>query len=185
MTITPNPSSDSEAIKAPVEAWREQPSLGKVTFNMKSRATGGVALENKTGPILQNGNPDASRNAKFTLTSDGPVALLVTDTGVSPAEYALKALAGCYAVTLTSLAASRGIQLDKIAMDLNFDIDLNGFLGIDESVRNGAQAIRVDVQLESEGTSREQLNDLVNSLERHSPLHDTFANPVNVSARLI
>src|SRR3546814_19934617 len=160
MTITPNPSSDSEAIKAPVEAWREQPSLGKVTFNMKSRATGGVALENKTGPILQNGNPDASRNAKFPLTSDEPVALLGTDTGVSPAEYALKALAGCYAVTLTSLSASRGIQLDKIAMALNFDIDLNGFLGIDRSVRIGALAIPVTIQLERDGTRREQMKHL-------------------------
>lgn len=185
MTTATKPYLDIDAIKATVEAVREQPALGKVTFNMKSRATGGVALETKTGPIVQNGSPDASRNAKFTLLSDEPVALLGTDTGVSPAEYALKALAGCYAVTLTSLAASRGIQLDKIEMDLNFDIDLNGFLGIDERVRNGAQAIRVDVQLESQGANRDQLNDLVNSLERHSPLHDTFANPVNVSARLV
>lgn len=185
MTTTTKPYLDIDAVRATVEAVRQQPALGKVTFNMKSRATGGVALETKTGPILQNGVPDASRNAKFTLVSDEPVALLGTDTGVSPAEYALKALAGCYGVTLTSLAASRGIQLDKIELDLNFDIDLNGFLGIDESVRKGAQAIRVDVQLESEGASREELGDLVSALESHSPLHDTFANPVSVSARLV
>lgn len=185
MTFSSKPYLDINDINATVEAVRKEPALGKVTFNMRGKSLGGVALETATGALTQNGAADKSRGGKFTLVSDEPVSLLGTDRGVSPAEYALQALGGCYAVTLTSLAASRGIQLDEIRLDLNFDIDLNGFLGIDESVRKGAQGIRVDVQLESENASREQLDELVKALPSHSPLHDTFANPVNVTARLI
>jgi uncharacterized OsmC-like protein len=58
---------------------------------------------------------------------DEPAGLLGTDTGMSPTEYIMQALAGCYTATLTMMAA--GIDLDGIELDLNFDINLNGFLG--------------------------------------------------------
>lgn len=185
MNTSTKPYADINAIRETVEAVRKQPGLGAVTFNMQSKSKGGLALHSETGAITQNGETDDSRHGKFSLTSDEPVALLGTDTGVSPAEYALKALAGCYAVTLASMAASKNVELDSMELDLNFDIDLNGFLGIDENVRNGAKAIRVDVKLHSETASREQLQELVNALPSHSPLHDTLANPVAISARLV
>ena len=184
MTIS-KPYADINAIRETIEAVRKQPQLGKVTFNMKSKSKGGLALETSTGPLWQNDAPDQSRAGKFSLISDEPIALLGTDTGVSPAEYALKALAGCYAVTLSSMAAGKGIELDGLQLDLSFDIDLNGFLGLDEAVRKGAKAIRVDVKLDSDSATREQLEELVRELPNNSPLHDTFANPVAVSATLV
>lgn len=185
MVTSTKPYADITAIKETIEAVSKQPELGKVTFNMKSQSKGGLALGTQSGPLSQNGQADETRSGKFSLVSDEPVSLLGTDTGVSPAEYALKALAGCYAVTLASMAASRGIELDRLELDLNFDIDLNGFLGIDKTVRLGAQAIRVDVNLDSASASREQLETLVKDLPNHSPLHDTFANPVEVTAQLV
>lgn len=185
MTSSTKPYVDFDAMKATIETVRQQPQLGKVSFSMRSQSMGGLALSTQTGPLTQDTAVDESRSGKFTLVSDEPVGLLGTDLGVSPAEYTLKALAGCYAVTLASIAASRNIQLDEIKLDLHFDIDLNGFLGIDSSVRNGAQAIRVDVELASEGTSREALDELVQLLPLRSPIHDTLANPVNIVTRLI
>jgi len=184
MSANTRPYADVDALNATIEAVRERPELGRVSFNMTSEAKGGLSLRTQTGPLTQNGMPDETRRGKFTLTSDEPIALLGTDTGVSPAEYALKALAGCYAVTLVSMAAKRNIQIDQLKLDLNFDIDLNGFLGIDKSVRKGAQGIRVDVTLESENASREQLEELVRELPTHSPIHDTLANPVNIATTL-
>lgn len=179
------PRADIKAINDTVDAVRRQPALGKVTFNMKSHSLGAIALETETGPLTQADQKDESRAGKFSLVSDEPVALLGTDLGVSPAEYTLKALAGCYAVTLASMAASQDIELNKLELELNFDIDLNGFLGLDKNVRNGAQAIRVDVALGSPSASREQLASLVQALPSHSPIHDTLANPVDVQVKLI
>ncbi|MFT0545569.1 OsmC family protein [Allopusillimonas ginsengisoli] len=185
MNSSTKPYVNFDAMKNTIDAVRQQPQLGKVSFSMQSQSMGGLALSSQTGPLTQDTEVDDSRRGKFTLVSDEPVGLLGTDLGVSPAEYILKGLAGCYAVTLVSIAASKDIQLDEIKLDLYFDIDLNGFLGIDPSVRNGAQGIRVDVQLTSEGTSRENLDELVQLLPQRSPIHDTLANPVNIATRLI
>ncbi|WP_323658758.1 OsmC family protein [Pectobacterium versatile] len=184
MCASYKPYVDLEAVKKTKEAVSKQPELGNVTFSMKGKSAGGIAVRVETGALVQNGVADNSRTGKFSLISDEPVALLGSDTGVSPAEYLLMGLAGCYTVTLTSLAAAKGIELDSINLELFFDIDLNGFLGLDDSVRKGAQGIRVDVQLESAGASREQLEELVRELPANSPIHDTLANPVNIATRL-
>ncbi|WP_205927463.1 OsmC family protein [Rhizobium sp. P32RR-XVIII] len=88
-------------------------------------------------------------------------------------------------VTLASMAASKGIDLNGLELDLGFDIDLNGFLGLDSSVRKGAQAIKVDVMVTSETASRAQLEELVRELPNSSPIHDTLANPVKITTRLV
>ncbi len=88
---------------------------------------------------------DRSRSGKFSLQSDEPMALLGSDTAVSPGEYVLQALAGCYTVTLVANAAARGIELSSLDLELECDFDLNGFLGINPGVRSGAQEIRARV----------------------------------------
>jgi uncharacterized OsmC-like protein len=182
---TTKPFADLAAMEATVEAVTAQRELGRVTFTMNSESTGGLTAKTETGPLMQAGVPDESRRGKYTLHSDEPLSLLGTDTAVSPAEYILKGLAGCYVVTLASLAAARNINLDQIRLTLGFDIDLSGFLGIDKSVRKGAEHITVDVELESAGTSQEDLQDLVKALEATSPIRDTLANPVKVTTTLI
>lgn len=179
------PFLNLQALNDTIAAVRERRELGKVSFNMSSHSRGGLAIDTQTGALTQNGVADHSRRGKFSLTCDEPQALLGTDLGVSPAEYALQALAGCYAVTLTSLAAKRQVSLSKLELDLSFDIDLNGFLGIDPSVRKGAQGLRVDVTLDSDDATREELEALVAALPTHSPLHDTLANPVPIATRLV
>ncbi|EFJ97533.1 hypothetical protein HMPREF9540_02399, partial [Escherichia coli MS 115-1] len=37
---------------------------------------------------------------------------------MSPTEYIMQALAGCYTATLTMMAAEKGIDLDGIELDL-------------------------------------------------------------------
>jgi putative redox protein len=185
LTATKKPFADIKAIRETQDLVRKQPELGKVTFKIRGQANGGLAIATQTGPLIQNGQADNARNGKFSLISDEPVSLLGTDTGASPAEYVLQALAGCYTVTLASMAASKGIDLSGLELDLGFDIDLNGFLGLDETVRKGAQAINVDVKLTSDAANREQLEELVRELPNNSPIHDTLANPVKITARLV
>ncbi|SWO87265.1 replication initiator protein [Klebsiella pneumoniae] len=76
------------------------------------------------------------------------------------------------------------LQQCRIELDLNFDINLNGFLGLDSNVRKGAKSIRVDVHLTSKTASREELEALVSEMQKNSPIHDTLANPVEMITRL-
>jgi uncharacterized OsmC-like protein len=186
-TTTPSatrPFADIGEIRQTVDAVTANRELGKVTFTMTADATGGIASSIRTGALIQGGVADTSREGKFSATSDEPVALMGADTGISPAEYILTGLAGCYTVTLASLAASRGITLDEVRLSLGFDIDLSGFLGIDSTVRKGAQGITVDVEIDSPDATRDQLDALIASLEATSPIRDTIANPVKVTTVL-
>ena len=77
------------------------------------------------------------------------------------------------------------LSLGFIGMGKQNGGHLNGFLGLDETVRKGAQAINVDVKLTSDAANREQLEELVRELPNNSPIHDTLANPVKIAARLV
>ena len=176
MSTTIKPSADAAAIHNTREAVRSQPGLGNLTFQMKARSSGGLTVRTETGATIQNGVIDTSRVGKFSNIGDEPAGLLGTDTGMSPTEYIMQALAGCYTATLTMMAAEKGIDLDGI--------DLNGFLGLDSNVRKGAKSIRVDVHLTSKTASREELEALVSEMQKNSPIHDTLANPVEMITRL-
>ncbi|MCM7797992.1 OsmC family protein, partial [Enterobacter kobei] len=126
MSTTVKPSADAAAIHNTREAVRSQPGLGNLTFQMKARSSGGLTVRTETGATIQNGVIDTSRVGKFSNIGDEPAGLLGTDTGMSPTEYIMQALAGCYTATLTMMAAEKGIDLDGIELDLNFDINLNG-----------------------------------------------------------
>ena len=178
MSTMLKPFLDIKVIQETQSAIRTEPELGKVTFKVTGKSSGGVAIKTHTGALIQNKVADKERDGMFSMVSDEPIALLGTNTGVSPAEYILQGLAGCYTVTLASMASNKGIALDSISLDLEFDIDLNGFLGLDPNVRNGAQEIRVQIGLESETTCDEELEALVSAIHQHSPIHDTLENPV-------
>jgi uncharacterized OsmC-like protein len=178
------PYLDPQALAETVDAVRREPTLGHVTFSLEGQTDGGLRLNSQTGALSQAGNVDTSRRGKFKLQSDEPVSLLGSDQAVSPAEYVMKGLAGCYAVTLAALAAQDGIALTRVDVNLAFDVNLSGFLGIDKNVRPGAQQIRVDVAVDSPGTSRAQIEQLVRKLQERSPIRDTLANPVDVVTTL-
>lgn len=186
MTQTPSTLNgvDREALNSTLDAVRKDPHLAQVSFTLGANWTGGCRQSAVTGATRQAGHTIADRTARYTLESDEPAALLGSDTAASPGEYVLQALAGCYAVTFATHAASRGIELSALRLDMEADFDLQGFLGLDEDTRPGAQEIRVTVHAESPNTPREGLRELTELVQRHSPIHDTLAHEVRVSTSL-
>lgn len=175
---------DRDALNATVDAVRKNPSLAQVTFALGADWKSGCRQVATTGDVRQDGSVVGSRTARYTLESDEPEALLGSDTAASPGEYVLQALAGCYAVTFAANAAVRGIELSSLKLDLEVDFDLQGFLGLDESVRPGAQEIRVTVHAESPNTDRAGLEELTAAVQQRSPIRDTLASAVHVRTAL-
>lgn len=176
---------DVSRLHETVAAVRDDPSLGRVSFSLSSEWLGKFRARSQTGPVTQAGKADAARDVSFALASDEPPALLGDDTAASAGEYVLQALAACYAVTFAANAAVAGISLDSLQLELEGDFDLRGFLAIDESVRPGMQELRVNVRATTGNASREQLEDLVRTVEKRSPIRDTLASPVPVRTRLL
>lgn len=85
---------DAEALKDTIDAVRTTPRLGRVTFAVDGSWQGGCRLDAQTAALTQGGERDEKRVAKYEMSSDEPIALLGTDTAVSPGEYVLQALEG-------------------------------------------------------------------------------------------
>ncbi len=175
---------DLDALSKTVDAVRGDRRLGEVTFAVNGTWENAFRLRSETGAVTQGGESDATRAGKFKMASDEPEALLGSDTAASPAEYILQALAGCYTVTLTANAASKGIKLEAFRLQLSADFDLASFLGIAPEQHPGASQVRVNVELEAPEATREELEELVELVQQRSPVRDTLARPVDVVTTL-
>ncbi|MCF1595198.1 OsmC family protein [Streptomyces muensis] len=175
---------DVQALQDITTAVQAEPELGQATLSVNGSWQGGLRLAAQTGAMTQGGERDETRAAKFTMRSDEPAGLLGTDTAVSPGEYILQALAGCYTATLAILASAQDIELKGVQVELEGDVDYRGFLGLDPSVRPGLQQVRVRLHVDAPGTPRERLEELVALVESRSPIRDTLVNPVDVVTTL-
>jgi len=83
------------------------------------------------------------RAKSFEIHADEPIVLLGSDTAPNPSEYLLTALAACVTSSLVYHAAARGIKIEEVESQVEGDVDVRGFLGLDPSVRNGFDNIRM------------------------------------------
>ena len=125
------------------------------------------------------GREDTSRSEPFVLDADEPPLLLGENRGPNAGEYLLQALAACLTGTIVYHAAARGIVLESLESTVEGDVDLQGFLGLDETVRPGFQQIRIAFKATGDFDD-EQLAEL-SRLTSYSPVRDTVSNPVPVA----
>ncbi len=120
---------------------------------------------------------------QFQFSADEPEALGGTDTAPNPVEYLLAALATCQEITYRLYADALGIPLESVSVSLEGDIDLRGFLDVDDGVPPGFTAIRGTVTVDSSADD-EALAKLRRIVNRHCPVLDNLRNPTPVSLRL-
>jgi putative redox protein len=77
-------------------------------------------------------------------------------------------------------ATSMGIKVDAIKISVDGDIDLRGFFELSGSTRPGAQQFRVNIKIERDTASKEQINELVEIGKKYSPTFDTLTNGTSV-----
>ncbi|MBD0360693.1 MAG: OsmC family protein [Nitrososphaeraceae archaeon] len=124
-----------------------------------------------------------SRSQPFVFEKDEPPVLLGEDNGANPVEYALAALNGCLTTSLIYHAAAKGIKIDEVESTLSGDLDLHGFLGLNENVRNGYEKIQVTFKIKSDA-SEEKLRELVELAQKRSPVFDIVSHPTPVEVSM-
>jgi uncharacterized OsmC-like protein len=118
------------------------------------------------------------------VQGDEPDVLLGTDSGPNAVELVLAALGSCYAVGFAYNAAALGFELEELSYEVEGDLDLRNFVGIEEGPRPGFTAIRVRGRARARNASREQLDELCRYVQRTSPVGDIIANAVPVEVSL-
>jgi uncharacterized OsmC-like protein len=163
-----------------VVAIKGRPSLARFNFRAQNKWIDGGHNRSTVKDFYGAGREDDSRDSAFVMDNDEPAVLLGDDRGANPVEFVLHALAGCLTTSLVYHAAAQGIKIDEVESFLEGDIDLQGFLGLRDDVRNGYENLRVTFRVKSDAPE-EKIRELCDLAQRRSPVFDIVANPVPVS----
>lgn len=165
-----------------INAIMESPAISKFNFRAKGRWING-GHNQTTINDFDGACQTHTRHQPFVFDKDEPPVLLGTDQGANPVEYALAALNGCLTTSLIYHAAAQGVKIDEVESTLSGDLDLQGFLGMSEKVRNGYEKIRVNFKVKSDAPS-EKIRELVDLAQKRSPVFDIVSNPTTVEVSL-
>lgn len=166
-----------------IEAVKGQRELGKYKFRASNHWVDGAHCITSIKDFSAGGQEDSSRAQAHVLHGDEPVSLFGEDNGPNAIEAVLHALAACLNTSFIFQAAVQGVRIDELEFDLEGDLDISGFFGIDESVRNGFDDISVRCRVKSDAP-KEKLEELFLCAQQRSPVFDIISHPVNIAMTL-
>lgn len=117
---------------------------------------------------------------------DEPPGLLGDDTAPNPSEASLAALGSCVAVGLHANAVARGIQVKKLELALEGDLNITAVWGTGDVSEKpvGFTDVRITVDMEGD-CPQEEIDALVAHVVQWSPVFNTFSRPVNMVAETV
>ncbi|GAP12319.1 predicted redox protein, regulator of disulfide bond formation [Longilinea arvoryzae] len=133
------------------------------TFKATSRLTSGLAVENEV--------------RGFKITLDEPKELGGTNTGMNPVEALLCALGSCQSIVAVAFAKAKHIDLQDFWVELEGDLDPDGFLKGKPGVRNGFQEIRFNMHIVT-SSSPEAVAEFQKFIQSRCPVGDSVMNGV-------
>ena len=134
--------------------------MAQVTFSATSKKLAqGLAVE--------------SESRGFKLIMDEPKNLGGTDTGMNPVEGLLCALGSCQVIVAAAFAQANGISFSEFWIELEGDLDTDGFLKGVPGVRNGFSEIRTKMHIKTDA-SADQVEAFAKFIEGRCPVGDTI-----------
>ena len=95
----------------------------------------------------------------------------------------MSALNACMTVGYVAGAAIRGITLDRLEIETRGQLDLRGFLGLDDAVPAGYENLDYVVHISGDGTP-EQFAEIHRSVMATSPNYFNMARPIRMNGTL-
>lgn len=173
---------DRDALFATIDAVKADNTLASFEFRVENEWIEG-GLNKTTIRDFFGTNKTIEHATAFEVYNDEPPVLLSNDKGPNPVENLLHALAGCVTTSIAYHAAANGIPINSIRTRFEGDLDLRGFLGLSDEVRNGYSGIRVVFDIDGD-LSVEQKRELMAFGPKFSPVFDVVAHGTKVSCVL-
>jgi uncharacterized OsmC-like protein len=151
-------------------AVAEKPEVGKTVWQAKTE--------------WERGFRSQAQIRHFTIPMDEPSALGGFDSAPNMVEMVLGAYGCCLTTGYVMNAALQGIELEAVQVDVEGDLDLNGFFGLSTEVSPGYSDVRAIVRLTAPKATTEQLETLHATVTRTSPVGSILERPVRVSTEL-
>ena len=186
MTSTANKETrandiDVPALKEVMQAVSEDASKGKVKFHVTTGWTGQTSSTTKVHAIRLGGE---TVERSFSIRADEPQELLGRNTAPNPQELLFTAMNACMLVGYVVGASVKGITLEKLEIETQGELDLRGFLGIDEKVKPGYDSIQYTVRIKGNGT-HEQFQEIHDTVVKTSPNRFNMASPIRLEGKLL
>lgn len=166
---------DTNNLMNVVEAVKQKWEMGKTVWTASTTWKGGFKVET------------CSRD--FTLMADEPEMLCGTNTAANPVEMVLQAYGACLSIGYAMNAAVQGINISDIKIDLEGEIDLPGFLGLEPPEKlnmdklPGFKTIAVKVKMKADADAA-KLQALHKHVVSTSPVGITLSRPVAITTGL-
>lgn len=162
-------------------AVKENPARGIARFSVHTRWQGQTRT---VATATQYSIGGESHRRHFEIAADEPAELLGLNSAPNPQEVLMAALNACMSVGYVANAAVTGIELDKLEIKTEGQLDLRGFLGLDENVKPGYEEVRYTVTVGTTA-SKEKVQALHELVMRTSPNFSNFSTPIRMMPTLV
>ncbi len=169
-------------LMAAVEAVKTDRENGKLTFTVNSKWMDGFKADHTTSGYKV-GKETGKRPKSHHLITDEPNEILGGDSGISPAETLISSLAACLTVGYSANAAAMGIDIEELSFEITGKGSLEGFMNIRDA-KPGMSDFKIKAHIKS-NASDEQLHQLHDYVNAHSPIWDTLRNPVKIESSIV
>lgn len=158
----------------------DNPALGTIRFNVNTRWQG----QTRSVATVRHYELAGEKHARhFEIAADEPTELLGANTAPNPQELLMAALNACMSVGYAANAAAMGIAIHSLEIETEGQLDLRGFLGLDDSVNPGYDQVDYVVRLRTDAP-REQVEALHALVRKTSVNLANFTRAIRVEHRL-
>lgn len=141
------------------------PAQGRVSYGVGLEWRSGMRAQVEALP-MQVGDQRVSRGMRWEI--DEPRQLGGSNHAPNPQEYLLGGLAGCLMVGFMVGASVRGIQIERLAIEVHAGLDLAGFLGVREDAPVALDGVCYTMTVAADA-SEAVLEELRELAQAHSP----------------
>ena len=163
---------DVQKLGGLIDTIRQKPAAAQTVWKASTQWHGGFRSEAKI--------------RGFSLSMDEPTALGGTNTAPNMVEVVLGAYGCCLTTGYVANAVLRGIELEDVQIELEGDLDLHAFLGLQspDVCCPGYTNVRAKVTLVAPTATPEQLEALHAAVVSTSPVGSILARPILVDVNL-
>jgi len=172
---------DLKSLGQLVEEIKNDASKGFVRFKVASSWKGQTRSETLIQSYFMNGQ-EISRG--FSIPADEPNELLGQNSAPNPQELLMAAFNACIMVGYVATASVMGVALEAVEIETEGELNLRGFLGIDEKVKPGYDSIQYTVRIRGNGSAA-QFQAIHENVLKTSPNYFNISQPIAVKAKLL
>ncbi|MEK4730425.1 MULTISPECIES: OsmC family protein [unclassified Paenibacillus] len=169
------------ALKQFAGAVEQNSNDGIAKFQVTTEWTGGTKSATSVKE-MKLGEQQLERD--FEILIDEPAELLGENQAANPQEFLMAALNACMIVGYVAAASLENVHLKSLRIETKGQLDLRGFLGLDENIKPGYEELHYKVVVNGDGT-QEQWNRIHETVLRTSPNRWNIANAIQLNSEFV